>query len=740
MKKMNLLIALFAVFSLMFVGCGKDVDPTPAPEPEKPGPVETVEQEFSIAIDRLTYNVVEYTITPTVLDANYLCALYDAATVEEFTKDEYLILTLYQELEAEARTVGMTLEEYLPQYLDKGVTSGSFSPLAPESDYYIIVVGVDEAKGYKANTELFKYKFTTEAAPVLEVTFEIETTVEGNTAKFLVTPSDPEAIWYFYTVPTEVYTAYQDPQYYNMTPEDFLLYCVQSQIDAYRNAGYSDNQILNALFHKGTLQLQVKDLTPNTDYTNIIAGFVIDDTGAINIATGVTTTTYKTGDAPAVDLTFNIEVSNIEATKASIKVTPSDLTQKFFWLVNPWDGVSSVEDIIDELYPMYAGMWNSGWGLYTGVQDYTGGPGSPYKMTLDAPDTDYFVIAVGYTPGVGFVGTPSMTTFRTLPAGNAEDVLFNVAVDAATISPYGFTVDLTSSDTTTYYFIDIVTPESFDADAVTAEYNAAIDEIFAEYQAYYGSSYTMSQFLASNYYRGSQKISVSGLEPATTYMSYVCALDIKTGHIVKMQTFDNLATTKALSSVVPSFKSIKHYSGTDEAGSIFGQPALTAGRSITVVEYGDIENARSLFAYMTEGDVTNPNNYPDGDVWSMVGDYWDSVSVKQPYSFYVTNWDVEQTVLAYAVDKNSGAPGAIARMLTCASVENKSDIQELRDLVSELNAQQSSTRFSMPASLVVEEQPRRVIECVTEQPAAVAMPQPAAPQANELSLPLVYIE
>jgi hypothetical protein len=44
---------------------------------------------------------------------------------------------------------------------------------------------------------------------------------------------------------------------------------------------------------------------------------------------------------------------------------------------------------------MYGGWMNNGAMLYKGVQDYTGGPNSPYKYKLDAADTEYYIVA-GY--------------------------------------------------------------------------------------------------------------------------------------------------------------------------------------------------------------------------------------------------------------------------------------------------------------------------------------------------------
>ena len=256
--KTNWLMMLLATVALSFVACTE-------PEPEKPtpGPDPTPEGlTFDVKVGEVTSSSVAYTVTPSDLEAEYLCVLYDAATVEEFTRDEFLVQTLFQELETEARSKGMTREEYMPQVVDKGaITDGQFSNLFPESKYYIIVFGVDAAKGYEANTAVNKTEVTTEAFAGLDTTFEVTTTVDGNTAQYQITPSNNDDIWYFYTLPKSTYDAYTDPAGdYQMSEQRFLLFCLEREIEAYRGAGYSDNEIMNAIFHKGALTLQAKGL------------------------------------------------------------------------------------------------------------------------------------------------------------------------------------------------------------------------------------------------------------------------------------------------------------------------------------------------------------------------------------------------------------------------------------------------------------------------------------------------
>ena len=693
MRKLTWMMAALMVSMLSFVACEK---PTPEPEPE-PKPTGLT---FDVQLGEVTSSSVAYTVTPSDLEAEYLCVLYDAETAEEYTRDEFLVQQLMMDLEEDARSKGKTLAEYMPSIVDKGIISDVYEGLAPESRYYIIIFGVDAANDYAANTEVVKTEVTTAAAATLDVTFEIDTVVDGNTATYTVKPSNDNDVWYFYTLPLSTYEAYTDPNMYAMSEQSFLLYCLQMEIDAYRAAGYTDNQIMNAIFHKGTLTLQAEGLNANTEYINMVAGFFVTPEGQVTIATELTTTTYTTGDAKAKELSFEISVSDIEPMRAAIKITPSNNNDKFCWMCAEWDGVKTAEDVMNELVSMYGGWMNNGAMLYSGVQDYTGGPGSSYKYRLDAADTDYYVIAFGYAGGV--TTEPEMVTFRTLPAPAAEDTTFTMT--GSNVTPYGFTVGVTPSESTTYYTFNVMPNDEYsalDVNALAEELNAQFDEILTMQQMF-DPNVTIAQVLSMYYYRGAYTAAASGLAPETTCSGFVMALSPETGHVVKVHTFENVATTGKLGDVNPTVELVGSWSGDDENGSIFGQPAATAGKAITVVKYANFDGARTLFGTMAGDDVTNTSAYPDAQLWGQLAGTWNKIDQAQPYSFYVVNWDEEQTAFAYAVD-NNGNPGALGRCYTIATAENKGNIEDLKTLVNEINAAAGKSAFSLPQSMVIGE-------------------------------------
>ena len=750
MKKITWLMMLVAVFAVAMTSC-KSEDPT-TPQPENPTPKPEPEPEpepaavFDIKVGEVTSSSIAYTVTPADLEVEYLCVLYDAETVEETTRDEFLVQELMMELEAEARSAGKTLLEYMPSVVDKGaIEDGLFKGLAPESDYYIIVFGVDAKNNYAANTEVFKKKVTTAALETIDVTFDIQTSVDGNTAEYTITPSNNDAIWYFYTLPKatfEVYTTAQ-PDGYGMSEQEFMIYCLQMDIDAHRQAGLTDNQIMNAIFHKGSLVLQAKGLNANTEYINMVAGFFVTPEGQVTIGTELTKTYYTTGDAQAVELTFDISVTDIEAMRAAIKITPSKANETFCWMIGQYDGVKTAEDIMDEIVAMYGGWMNNGAMLYKGVQDYTGGPGSTYKYKLDAADTEYYVIAFGYAGGV--TTKPTMETFRTLPAPAAEDTTFEMT--ATEITPYGFKVSVKPSYSTTYYSFDCMTNAQFaelNQDELVEQFNAQFDEIYAMQKAYNPDT-TVAQVLSMYYYRDAYSATASGMTPETTCSGIVMAISTETGHVAKVHTYPDIATTTALGSIAPTVEVFGHYSGEEENGSVFGQPAATKGRAITVLKYDNFEGARTLFGTLILDDLSNAATYPDSMIWGDLLSKWGSaVNKKQPYGFFVVDWEAVNTGFTYAVD-NNGLPGEMGRCYSMATVDNKGNIEDLQNLVNELNAADSSS-FSLPKSVVLGDEKSSVtLSDFVSHGVNVAMPEveaaapqlPVASEANEF--PVTHI-
>lgn len=715
MKKNLLLMAVLSLFA--FVACDTPDDPQPPVPP-------TPETAFEVTIDDVTKTSMTFSVVPENADAEYLCLVYDVETVDEFTKDEYLVATIFQEITEEAALVGKTFVEYMPDIVDKGVVDGGvFSGLTPNSDYYLLVFGVDPASGYTANTEVQKVSFKTLEAEMMECTFDVVVDVIDNTAEFVVTPSDKEALWHLFTVPAGMWEQYvesaEGPQ---MSPETFYIQYFNEEVQQYAGAGYTEQQIAEALLLQGDKKLRARGLSANTEYLYVIAGLTSDEAG-IWVSTEIFTGSYTTGEAAKSDMTFEITVTDIEAMRAAIKIVPSKNDEYFCWMCGAWDGKKSAKEIMNEVVETYGGYMNSGMMLYYGTQDYTGGPGSSFKYKLDAPDTEYYVIAFGYMGGV--TTAPEMVTFRTLPGADPMEVDFQMT--ASNITPYSANIAIIVSDDSVYYSGSAMSPEAFNEAELIEAFNADFDYLLEETRKMDPNA-TPASILRTYYWAGSQNLTATGLYPETDLMGFIVALDTKTGHVARVITFDNLASTPAAGDVTPTVELVGYYSGDEENGTIFGQASATKGKAITVVKYDNFDGARSLFTTMVGDDCTNATAFPDTELWALAMSYWNNCPVATPYSFYTADWEVVQTALVYATD-STGVPGGIGRLYTLPTANDKSDIAELKELYDSLNS--PSKKVALPSSLVVGE-PRTsgapVITNVTAPKAEVSAA--AAPKAE----------
>ena len=691
MKRILMMMSMALSLAVM-TGCDPaDPTPSPSPKPEpEPDPTPAI-QSFEVAVDAVTKTSVTYTVTPALLDKEYLAVVKTADSIEGLD-DEDIVNLVFADIKAAAGAEGLTFAEKMPKVAVKGAQDHvELTGLAVDTEYALVVFGVDPAKDWEFTTFPVVKEFKTEAVEIVEYTFDVTATVENNNVSFKVVPSDNNIAWHLLTVTKAMYDAYTDPAGdYQWTKDVFYQAYTENEIQTYAGMGYTEEQILSAMFLKGEQTLQAEGLNANTEYVYLIAAFVIEGNNLL-IASEASEGTYTTGDVAKSELTFDISVTDVEQMRAAIKITPSDLEAAFVWMCQAYDGVSTPAEVMDAIVAANKSWLDMGFMSYYGVQDYTGGPGSQYKYKLDSPDTDYYVIAFGYAGGV--TSEPEMVTFRTLPGADPAECTFDLVLNETTT--YGFSFNVTPSDATTYYYGDVCVASEYDEASIVAEVEAGIQQMY-EMNKMFSPDLTMSAMIAQYYWNGPSVMDADNLTPDTEYTVYILALDSKTGKVVKAHAYPSFAKTKPVGTIVPEIELVGYYSGDEEAGSIFGQPDVTAGKAIAVVKYNVDPAATALYSGILEGNGMDAVEYDDVYINEMLKFDWDVISLQQPYSFFVTTWQMEQTVFAYAEDANGGK-GALGRFLLCPTAEEKGNIEDLKALVAELNGQ--SKAASAPASV-----------------------------------------
>ena len=715
MKKLTAFLAM-ALGALAIVSCDEKqpvVDPTPEPTPAI--------QSFEVTVGAVTKKTATYSVTPTLLDKEYVAVVTTAESLAGL-EEEAVIEHVCTEIKAAAATSGLTYDEKMAAIAVKGESKDvTVEGLAVGTEYAVVVFGVDPANNWEATTFPAVESFKTASVEPVSCTFDVTATVEQNNVSLLVTPSDDQIKWHLLLVTKEMLDSYTDPNGdYKWTTSTFYQAYAESELNQYLGAGYTEEQIIEALFFQGTQTLKAEGLNAGTEYAYLVAGF--DMTEGMYIVTDVTAGTFQTEEPAQTGLTFDISVTDVEQMRAAILITPSDPAEKFCWMVQPYDGVSTAEEVMNGIVDANKMWLDMGFMTYSGVQDFTGGPGSAYKYKLDTPDTEYCVIAFGYAGGVS--SEPVMVTFRTLPGGDPADCTFSVAVLEEATSALSFQV--TPSDPTVYYVGQVYQDGTYDETAAVAEIEAGVEQMVAMNQMF-DPSVSITTVIATYYWNGTSVMDASDLTPDTSYTLGLFALDAKTGKVAAAQAFPSFAKTKPEGTIVPEIELIGYYSGDEEAGAVFGQPDVTAGKSIVVLKYNVDPAATALYAGLLGGNGMDAEEYPDATIHEYLKFYWNAVSLSQPYSFYVANWAEEQTAFAYALDANGGQ-GAIARALICPTAEEKGSIDDLKALVDELNSATKATpsTLSIDSVKAVESKPVVTVRAKDVEKDAVSTTVPAA--------------
>lgn len=695
---MKKLVSLFAtILALVAVACGgDDVDkPAPKPGPEEPSnPV----APFVVDITSITRGSVTFSVTPSDSKIDYLCAVYTKEEVEDYRKDESLAQDIINDYTNKAADKGMTLYEVFPEISYYDVKEDiKFSGLMLDTEYYIVVFGakatIDKCT---LSTEVVKVPFKTETVEMSDAKFEVTPRVLYNTVEFTVIPEDKEMLWYLCTVTKDYYNLYVGTETGQITEGEFYKKYFQDEINTLLKAGNSADAVINALIHSGDLRVGGSGLYANTEYYYLVAGMIMDEEGIV-IITDITSGTYTTGDPAPSGLYFDIDIYDVQQMSVAFTVKPSKKDKKYVCQVQPYDGVSTAEEIMNAMVDHWGPGWMTQQADAKGDIDFVSKPKS-----LPAAGRAYCIIAFGYEGGV--ISEPYMETFVTPEGGSVEDL--ELTAKASSITPYGFTLTVTASDPTIYYAVGVCLKEDYNEEAFIADVNDEVDYYYTETTVTFNPRTIMAEILDQYYSNDMQRFSLANLQPNTEYMAYAYALDINTGHVVKTFTFDAIARTGTVGTVHPEIELVGYYSGDEEAGDIFDAPEVTKGKAIAVVTYKNFDNAASLHTIQitsAEGeDFTNIEKFPDAELWRITAGLtdWQVCPLDKPYSFAVMEWNKEVFALAYAFDQ-SGMSGRMARLSLVPRAEEKGDIKDLSDLYFSLYPKE--TRTSLPASLVVPE-------------------------------------
>lgn len=734
------------MLALSFVACEK---PAPEPEPEPQPQPEAL--TFEVEVAGVSKTDATFNITPSDLEAEYLVVNAEAKVVESSESDAALVLKIVSDMKAYAESIGSTYTEYIADKVKVGKLEGhKISNLNPGTAYYVLVFGIDSKSEGVTTSELVMRKFTTEATAQSNCTFELKSNVNLTTVAMSVKPSVNTQLWHLINMPVEEYQRYTSADGdYGWTKEEYFQNYLNTEITTLKAEGLTAEEIGLKLFHEGAHTLNISGLQPKTKYVAFVAA-VDYSNGDAYLASALKEVRYTSGEAAQSNLTFDIEVFNVEHYSAEVRITPSDLEADYYYCIGYIDSKKKSMgpiEIAEASVQEYIYYWDENNQLarrdaVKGIVDLTG----ENKLELNLAETEYYIVAFSFEPNPNYgklideetgeydynpgtiTSAPIYVSFVTDEQGNPMNTEFEFV--ASDITSYGFTLEIKPSDPTIYYLPGVAVANGFNPQAPMGQYNSFLAQHVEMVMTGQSPSLTFWEALEeklSDFYRnGAGKFGVRNLEPETEYLAYVLVIDAKKREFVRCVYSEVIAKTEAVGEVNPSAKVLGTYNGDTEAGTVFNNAELTAGRAILAVEIENFNGASAVFSALSADACEDIASLTDHYIISEFRGYWNQLrSLDVPYEFLVADWDVAQTILVYAEDAN-GNEGQVARIGVTPTGAGD-NIEELKNYVEAVN-----NAVAQPAKSMVfgEKSLEPMLECIWSE--AVGAPRAAKVTYHEV--------
>lgn len=473
----------------------------------------------------------------------------------------------------------------------------SIEGLLPEKKYTVAAVAKDDAGTY---SDVVTLELST--SPVTKVTFEI--TLGEPTSKSVplkIVPSDETARYYVAVMDASEAASLDDDSMYAMFMEDF-------NAEAQKR-GKTLQEYMDDVLSQGVFDMDLAPLDPVSDYTLIV--FSLDMSAGY-----LTSDIYREDFSTTEDkgLSFTLKVENIQATKASVSVLPSNAVDTFVWLCQPTSTYPGMDaDEIAEAYIEQNKQWlDSHMGLYTGNQIY-----EEYELM---PGTDYYLVAFGYAGGLN--SDVYSEFFSSLPGSDPET--FSCEIEFTDIQAEMVNFKVTPADETIYYLYGAVEKSTYDRETARQQVEQAIQE-YLEGQQSWNPGYTVEQAVESMCSRGPAEDYFSPLVGGTEYMMYVVPVSNK-GVAAQNVTEKEFKTADAsYSDAYVTSEFLGAFDGVALQEQGYFTESFLNDKIVMVYDLICPESANEVRYKLWYGftDVT------DSELLGFIGEYWDGTRTKE---------------------------------------------------------------------------------------------------------------
>ena len=381
------------------------------------------EASFDIDVQEVHAASAITQVTPTDDDMYYVMFLDEVsylqfngiATAEQLWEDDYAAF------ESGALANNMNLKAYMEaaNVLFKGTKRVQWNRVRPGTQSVLYVYGVEfdeDGATYQPITDIAWEIICPDRAPLQDVEFGLDVEVKGAEVKLNVQPENWDG---YYLVKIVDY----NNEFYvgeGVTfGEDYMNAISDEWIGVYSSnlsAGHSMQDILDNICYKGDMTLEFA-LESYVLYSALVYP-VAEHDGFVQVVGEPSYINFSTEEVGQSDMDINIEVTNCYVRVADIKITPSNPDESWLLLITPTSYLPAGYD--DETLLDYA------LGEFVYYTYEFKGEMTTHMNTL-YPDTEYIIVAFGYSGGVVTTDVCSKV-FKTQQEGECELEVTDVIV------------------------------------------------------------------------------------------------------------------------------------------------------------------------------------------------------------------------------------------------------------------------------------------------------------------------
>lgn len=637
--KIYLSAAMAAVAAVALTGCNND-DPEPTPPP----PPAT---SFGIEITEITSVGATVTVTPQDPEVWYHFAAVAKTEFEQHgntpaSYTQYFLKKLQEDNPA------VPFAYLLDAVRTQGKGNRTYTNLTPETDYVAFAVAMNEEGA--CTCEGVDKAFRTPAPdPVQKVdcTFDVTfSDVSTMTATVDIVPSRDDVPYYYEALSEEEYAQLGG------NAEGVAGYFDELFLDNADALGITVGEVVEFMCITGPDYWIFDDLKPDMLYHLCVCGY--DEQG--RIVTDLAVEDFHTVSVQPSDIAFTIEVSDVTASGALIECTPSNDDFYFFdvWAAADLAGLDD-DAVVEMVETFYA--WD--------IDAHIGrGPVQLVNEGMLEADTEYTIVAFGYD---AYVRNSAITrqNFRTLPGGAPADCTFEISVDP--LRPSSGTVHIRPSDSSVYYYFDLLPSSEYTTDAHALE--LVMQSLRAVAQE---KGISVEEVVEQLHTRGRTSVETR-LDPLTAYTVFAFAINPDGTAAGAVTTHVFATPEKKLSTATTGVTVDKYYDG----DALYAyDPIVFAGvedRALIPTQIDRSDDAAHWYTGLFTDDVCDAELYPDELIIENLVDQRKGVVDRSSMDF-LGQWG-DLTFLAVAEDA-TGNYGPVFRLFFPVDRQNASPIDD----------------------------------------------------------------